>query len=183
MFIAGVVFYYSFEHERSYFYENAEFVDADFLKKLDKEINMLNEYRLLKRVLRKNPSRKVHNYKKGTGIIYSYKWTSANDFNVSDEETFKTISIWLAAIPKQGHTSVPLKGNNLVKGVITKGSRVWVARNCSWIMQDGEIVINSKGNNTTISLDVTLKTIASLSYHCKDKRLKQIFSMKKKTLK
>ena len=123
VFIAGVVFYYSFEHERSYFYENAAFVDVDFLKKLDKEMNMLKEHRLSKRVLRKKPSRKVHNYKKGTGIIYSYKWTSADDFNVSDEETFKTISIWLATIPKQGDMNVSLKGNNLVKAIITKGSK------------------------------------------------------------
>ena len=179
IFLAGVVFYFSFAHEEACFYENAMFVDADFLEKLNNSIKTADGHRQEKKILIVNPSRNIHTYKKGRGIIYSFKWKSANDLNVRDEETFESISIWLANIPKSGHTTVSLGDNDIVRVFVSKGSQVWVARNCSWQMQAGEIIIDSKGNNTRVSLAVTLKVTASISHYCKDKHFDKTFSMKK----
>jgi hypothetical protein len=175
--------YDSFEHETAVFYRNAEFVDFNFLKNLDEQIKEFDNKHLFKRLLRKTPARNAHEYQKGEGNLFLYHWKSPNDWNISDEETFAKISFWIAGSLDKGVTVFNLKDNNEIKAIYTKGSVVWKTRNCSWLIDDGDITVNLSSKQVKVFLDVGLHPIANLhTSHCETRRLKKHIVMRQKKL-
>src|SRR5436190_2689552 len=94
--LGGLLAYAAIDKEDTFVLQNSEFDDASYLRQIDssKEDDRLIKHHDYVPVY-------AHRLKRGSGVVFAYRFYSNGDLRTIDDEEYRKVTIWIAgALPR-----------------------------------------------------------------------------------
>lgn len=175
--IGGLILYSSIDKTDTFYIQEAEFNNPDFLRDLGERLKKDDPTDAFNEI----PTILIHRIKLGKGLIIGYRWYS-NGSTAIDDERFEKITVWLPVSPSEGVHVYDLSDSSQAIVAFTHGGSAWPDSACAGHLNLGEMQIVSHDDKYSVTINGILKQEAPgttlMKHPCDSKSISIDFSAK-----
>lgn len=168
--IAGLVVYSPLDKEDSFYINDAELADSEYLDKLG------SRTRVESSVVQERFHVHAHRIKLGQGVIFGHRFYSKGSLRLIDDEIYRKLTVWLPRSVATSPDSVQINDDSGEALVIwSHGGSAWPNAGCAGVMTSGKVLVEKLGSRYRVQVSGQLAPTLDLNAACSGERVDLAF--------
>jgi hypothetical protein len=171
--LGGLWAYAAIDKQDTFVLQNAEFDDANYLRKID---SSKGDERFLNH--RDYVPVYAHRLKRGSGAIFAHRFYSNGDFWIIDDEGYRKVTIWIAGGLPRSAVNLPLDDASKCLLVSAHGGSAWEQAGCSGYGTSGTVRVEPAGRHFKITIHADVTPVGNDHDRCGSEKVDLVFQAK-----